>query len=61
LVVFYRMIERGMLRENEKMVMVVGICLHSVFCILNVRWTIDLINSKIRQWKTKTNEIPSGL
>lgn len=61
LVVFYRMVERGMLREHEKMFMMVGACLHSVFCVLNARWTMDLINSKIRQWKTKTRDVPSGL
>mmetsp|Transcript_1157 Transcript_1157/g.2098 ORF Transcript_1157/g.2098 Transcript_1157/m.2098 type:complete len:333 (+) Transcript_1157:82-1080(+) len=61
LVVFYKMVQSGNLRENERMFMPVGTCLHSVFCVLNVRWTIDLINSKIRQWKTKTNDIASGL
>jgi hypothetical protein len=61
LVVFYKMVQRGNLRENERIVMAVGACLHSIFCVLNARWTIDLINSKIRQWKTKAHDIPSGL
>jgi len=32
---------------------VMGVCLviHSVFCVLNGKWTMDLVNSKVRQWR----------
>jgi len=31
----------------------ITIPLHSVFCLLNLKWTYDLIMSKIRYWKRK--------
>jgi len=60
-VVFYGMAKRGALTEEEKVALSIGSCLHVVFCFLNGKWTIDLVNSKIRQWKTKTDEVKSGL
>lgn len=37
--------------------------LHIVFCMLNMMWTWDLANSKMRQWKSKNKntQISSGL
>jgi len=64
-VVFYRMAKVRVLTEEEKVALSIGVCLHVVFCALNCRWTIDLVNSKIRQWKSKgksnTGMVESGL
>jgi len=43
---------------------VMGLCLlfHSVFCALNLKWTFDLLASKLRQWNTKgTTNVGKGL
>jgi len=63
--VFYRMAKVRVFTEEEKVALSIGVCLHVVFCALNCRWTIDLVNSKIRQWKSKsksnTGMVESGL
>jgi len=61
-VVFYRLAKRGALSEEEKIALSIGCCLHVVFCFLNVKWTIDLVNSKVRQWKNKKcHKMENGL
>lgn len=61
LVLFYDMIRHGNRPEDEKIMLSIAACLHSIFCLLNARWTMDLINKKIRQWKTKSRTISDGL
>eukprot|EP00804_Cyclotella_cryptica_P007657 CCRYP_015236-RA/>CCRYP_015236-RA protein AED:0.03 eAED:0.03 QI:354/1/1/1/0/0/7/3741/314 len=40
----------------------VGIVLHSIFCILNFKWTFDLFASKLRAWKLgKEAKVEKGL
>lgn len=54
----------GTKEETVDTYMWVGIfTLHMVFCLLNMKWTWDLANSKIRQWKSKgkNTKIASGL
>ena len=59
--VFYRMAKVRVLTEEEKVALSIAFCLHVVFCVLNSKWTIDLVNSKIRQWKGKSNTVERGL
>lgn len=61
LVIFYRIIQNEMHSETEKYFVAVAACLHLVFCMLNGRWTMDLMNSKIRQWRTKSKNVQTGL
>uniref|UniRef100_A0A7S2HDI3 TLC domain-containing protein n=1 Tax=Helicotheca tamesis TaxID=374047 RepID=A0A7S2HDI3_9STRA len=44
-------------------IMLVTLPLHSVFCVLNLKWTYDLLMSKIRSWKKgeKHKVIDKGL
>jgi len=43
-------------------IMLMVAIIHSIFCILNARWTWDLCQSKIRQWKMKSEtKIEKGL
>jgi len=61
LVIFYKMMMNKITREEELALMIASV-LQSVFCLLNARWTWDLMNSKIKQWKTKgKTKIASGL
>jgi hypothetical protein len=34
--------------------------LHAAFCLLNLRWTYDLLMSKIRYWRRLSNKSGSG-
>jgi len=34
-------------------IMIIAILIHTIFCAFNTKWTLDLINSKLRQWKSK--------
>ncbi len=61
LVIFYKLVMSKITREEELALMIASV-LQSVFCLLNARWTWDLMNSKIKQWRTKGNtKIASGL
>jgi hypothetical protein len=41
---------------------IICIVLHSVFCVLNFKWTFDLFASKLRAWKLgKDAKIDKGL
>lgn len=61
LVIFYKIWMNKVTREEEIALMTASV-LQSVFCLLNARWTIDLMNSKIKQWRTKgKTKISSGL
>ena len=61
LTIFHRLLTDPEFSKREKNMTSVAACLHLVFCALNMRWTMDLINSKIRQWRTKSNSIQTGL
>ncbi len=61
LVIMGRLVQDSNLAENNKVMISVAACLHSIFCFLNARWTVDLITGKLRQWRTKSNDLPSGL
>lgn len=61
LVIFYKMVNAVTTSESEKVGLAIATCLHAVFCFLNARWTLDLINSKIRYWRTKKKPIETGL
>mmetsp|Transcript_34462 Transcript_34462/g.41575 ORF Transcript_34462/g.41575 Transcript_34462/m.41575 type:complete len:310 (-) Transcript_34462:156-1085(-) len=41
--------------------MTIVIPLHSIFLLLNFKWTYDLVGSKMRYWRTRKLEIASGL
>jgi len=53
LVIFYRLHTRDMIPKDENVAIILGSCLQAVFCMMNVKWTNDLINSKIRHWRSK--------
>lgn len=61
LVIFYRLLTIQELSEREQKMLMVSACLHLVFCALNMRWTMDLMNSKIRQWRNKSKSLQTGL
>ncbi len=47
---------------NEKNAIRIAIFLQAVFCILNAQWSLQLFNSKLRQWrKNGETKIESGL
>jgi hypothetical protein len=59
LVCYYRICKS---QKYPKGIMEFAMVLHAVFCYLNAKWTYDLINSKIKQWKLKgKTKISSGL
>lgn len=55
------------LRTNKKFadsqnVILCAVILQAAFCFLNAQWTLQLVNSKIRQWKSKgETKVASGL
>ena len=60
LVVYYQMFRDPTLFRLERfearfisVLVLLAKCIHSIFVFLNFRWTIDLVNSKIAQWKRK--------
>jgi len=61
LVIFYGIRQNSPESDHGKYLIPIAACLHMVFCFLNARWTLDLVNSKIRQWRTKSTKIQSGL
>ena len=42
-------------------VLAIALPLHSVFCALNIKWTVDLLMSKIRYWRKGGEKIEKGL
>lgn len=66
LVIYYRMFYYPDMFQFERPLSVAFISgvatLHSIFVFLNIRWTVDLANSKIKQWKRKEGtQVSSGL
>jgi len=62
LVVFYKMVGVGIVGEKDKWNLAVGACLQIVFCVMNAKWTLDLANSKMRQWRSKSGvQVSEGL
>lgn len=39
-------------------VLAIVLPLHAIFCLLNVKWTYDLIMSKLRYWRRKGKKEP---
>jgi len=48
---------------NEKHALRIAVFLQTVFCILNAQWSLQLFNSKLKQWRKNSSEtkIESGL
>ena len=42
-------------------VLAIALPLHTVFCALNIKWTVDLLMSKIRYWRKGGEKIDKGL
>ena len=42
-------------------VLAIALPLHSVFCALNIKWTVDLLMSKIRYWRKGGEKVDKGL
>lgn len=52
----------GQSTDGSKHALWIAIVLQATFCILNGQWSLQLLNSKIKQWKTKgRTKISSGL
>jgi hypothetical protein len=48
--------------EGAAYIRYIAIALQTVFCFLNANWSLQLLNSKIKQWKNKEEtKIASGL
>ncbi len=49
-------------KENAVFVRYIAMALQCAFCFLNAQWSLQLLNSKIKQWKNKEEtKIASGL
>lgn len=56
-----RMIPNKKYRDFRNVIMI-ALVLQSCFCFLNGQWSLQLLNSKIRQWKNKgKTKVASGL
>jgi len=64
LVVYYQMYRdpAAFQLQGSSHIMLLVMAIHSIFVFLNFRWTIDLVNSKRTQWRSKgKTKVSSGL
>jgi len=56
---YWRMYRDKSVMWGQFNVMTLCLVMHTLFCVLNLKWTSDLIHSRLRQWGSK--KIESGL